>query len=507
MSRMSEAGTDRNGRTSGPLPPRAAGALVFLAAAAVLVLEIAAIRLIAPYVGVTLETNTAVIGTALAAIAFGAWTGGQVADRIDPARLLGPVLVGGGALTMLTLPAVRWVGAATQGTPGVSVVLLIAMVAVFPPAALLSAVTPMVIKLQLTHLGRTGTVVGRLSGIGTLGAITATFLTGFVLLAAFSTSVILLGTGCLMILTGLAGAWQRRRDIPLARPGAVAVLPLVPLLVVLAPAPCDVETAYHCARVQADPARPAGRVLWLDSLQHSYVDLDDPRYLQFAYIRALASVADVMRSPGSPVAALHVGGGGFTMPRYLAATRPGSREKVLEIDKGVVDLGRERLGVSGIPNLTVRIGDARVGLAGEPAATYDLVIGDAFGGIAVPWHLTTRQTVEQVGRVLRGDGIYAVNVIDWPPDRFARAELATLRSVFGQVAVAASAATLAGFEGGNHVLLASREPLPLDRIEAALLQREPTWRILDPAATAAFAGAAQILTDDHAPVDQLITVR
>jgi spermidine synthase len=397
------------------------------------------------------------------------------------------------------------VGAATQGTPGVSVVLLIAMVAVFPPAALLSAVTPMVIKLQLTHLGQTGTVVGRLSGIGTLGAITATFLTGFVLLAAFPTSVILLATGCLMVATGIAAAWHRRRDIPLARPGVLAVLPVVPLLVVLAPNPCDVETAYHCARVEDDPARPSGRLLWLDSLPHSYVDLADPRYLQFAYIRALAAVADAMGTPGRPVAALHVGGGGFTMPRYLAATRPGSREKVLEIDQGVVALGRDRLGVAAIPNLTVLIGDARVGLAGEPSASYDLVIGDAFGGIAVPWHLTTRQTAEQIDRVLHGGGIYAVNVIDFPPDRFARAELATLRSVFGHVALAAGSGTLAGVEGGNHVLLASREPLPLDRIEAGLQQREPTWRVLDPVATAAFAGAAEVLTDDYAPVDQLIT--
>ena len=494
------------------LPNAFAAVIVFVAAAAVLVLETLALRLIAPYVGVTLQTNTAVIGAALLAIAAGAWSGGRAADRVaDPARLIGPMLLAGAALTLLTLPAVRYVGEATRDTGDASATLVLAMAAVILPAGLLSAVAPVVAKLQLRDLHQTGTIVGKLSGIGTLGGIVATFATGFVLVAAFSTSTILIGTAVVVATVGaLVLGYERQRTgrwgggtWPL--PGAAAaLLPVALLLVVVAPNPCQQETEYHCAKVVADPDRPGGRTLELDTLRHSYVDLADPAYLEFDYTKAIASVADAIRPAGAPVQALHIGGGGFTMPRYLAATRPGTRSAVLEIDGGVVALGRRELGVDAIPGLTIRVGDARTGLQQQPRDRFDLVVGDAFGGLAVPWHLTTREVAEQVRDVLTGDGVYAVNVIDYQPDRFARAEAATLRSVFGHVALLGAPVTVAGEGGGNHILVASRQPLPLADIQRRLAQRNP-WLVADERTTAAFAGRAEVLTDGHAPVDQLIT--
>lgn len=510
---MQEASTPSTPPSAPPAPARSAlpggfaAFIVFVSAAAVLVLEILALRLIAPYVGVTLQTNTAVIGAALMAIAVGAWTGGRVADRTDPGRLLGPILLVGAALTLLTLPIVRFTGEATRGSGDASATLLLAMVAVVAPAALLSTVTPMVAKLQLHDLEQTGSVVGRLSGIGTLGAIVATFSTGFILVAAFPTSAILLGTGAVVGATGAAAVWLRwralREKLPLPV-SAVALLPVALLLVVVSPNPCQSETRYHCARVVADPQRPGGRTLELDTLRHSYVDLGDPRYLEFDYTRAIAAVADAIRPAGEPIRALHIGGGGFTMPRYLAATRPGTRSTVLEIDDGVVELGRQRLDVDRIPDLTVRVGDARTGLAEQPPGAYDLVIGDAFGGMAVPWHLTTRQVAERVRDTLTPDGVYAVNVIDYQPDNFARAEIATLRAVFPYVTMIAAPSTLAGQTGGNHIIVASRAPLPKAGIAEGLAQRG-SWLLADEQATADYAGSAPVLTDDRAPVDQLVT--
>ena len=233
-------------------------------------------------------------------------------------------------------------------------------------------------------------------------------------------------------------------------------------------------------------------------------DRVDPLYLEFDYTRAVAAVADAIRPAGRAVTALHIGGGGFTMPGYLAASRPGTRSTVLEIDGEVVELGRQRLAVDGIPDLTIRVGDARTGLTEQPPGAYDLVIGDAFGGMAVPWHLTTREVAEQIRDALAPDGVYAVNVIDYQPDRFARAEIATLRAVFDHVTMIASPATLAGEAGGNHIIVASRRPLPQAGIVAGLAQRGP-WLLADEAATARFAGSARVLTDDRAPVDQLVT--
>ena len=499
------------------MPRGVAAVTVFVSSGSVLVLEILALRLIAPYVGVTLQTNTAVIGMALGAIALGVWTGGRLADVVDPRRVLPPLVVLAGGLTLLTLPVVRFAGAALGGADPTAVVLLAAC-AVFAPALLLSAVTPMVVKLQLADLRRTGEIVGWLSGVGTLGAIVATFATGFVLVAALPSSVIVLGLGGLLIAGGAELWWLLRpagrsaREHPGGRRpggGGLAALALVAVLgaglTVFAPQPCDVETAYHCAAVAADPGRPSGRELHLDTLRHSYVDVRDPTYLEFSYIQGIASVVDVLRPPGQPVRALHLGGGGMTLPRYLSATRPGSRSVVLEVDGGVVDLVRDALPPRPTADIRVRVGDARVLVRDEPTGSYDLVVGDAFGGIAVPWHLTTGAMVEQVQRLLAPDGVYAANVIDQPPAAFLRAELATLRRVFAHVVVLAPPAYLAGRDGGNFVVVAADRPLALDALLARLRARGTGYAALAGAALDRFIGDAPVLTDDYAPVDQLIT--
>src|SRR3712207_6422753 len=192
------------------LPGWVAAAITFLCSGAVLVMEIVGLRLIAPYVGVTLQTSTAVIGYALLAIAVGAWTGGAVADRTDPRRLIAPLMVAGGALVVAVLPLVRFTGSLLSG-PDAGAVLLLGAVTIIAPAALLSAVPPMVVKLQLSNLDETGAVVGRLSGIGTLGGIAATFITGFVLIAILPSSVILVATGAVTVLAGVAVAVFLRR--------------------------------------------------------------------------------------------------------------------------------------------------------------------------------------------------------------------------------------------------------------------------------------------------------
>ncbi|TFV92463.1 spermidine synthase [Blastococcus sp. CT_GayMR20] len=491
-----------------PLPTWVAATVTFLCSGAVLVLEIVGLRLIAPYVGVTLQTSTAIIGFALAAIALGAWTGGATADRTDPRRLLAPLMVAGGALVVAVLPLVRFTGSLLSGADAGGV-LLLAAVAVVVPAALLSAVPPMVVKLQLATLSETGAVVGRLSGIGTLGGIAATFVTGFLLIAILPSSVILVGTGGLTVVAGIAvGVLLRRRTAGGAGrvpPGLLVLAVAGAGLAAVAPTPCEQETAYHCARVVADPERGSGRVLLLDTLRHSYVDLADPTHLEFEYVRAIAAVTDVVAPAGEPLSALHVGGGGLTLPRYLAEVRPGTESLVIEVDPGVVAIDREQLELETSDRLRVRVADGRVGLADEPPGGRDLVVGDAFGGLSVPWQLTTREALELVDDALADDGVYAVNLIDHPPLGFVRAELATMRAVFPHVALLARIPVLAGEDGGNLVAVASRQPLPTEAIAEALTDRDLVWRVAEGDALADFVGDADVLTDDHAPVDQLLT--
>ncbi|MCM0675000.1 fused MFS/spermidine synthase [Micromonospora phytophila] len=496
--------------TARALPNGLAAFLVFFSSGAVLVLETVALRLVGPYVGVTLQVTSSVIGIALAAIAYGAWSGGWLADRRDPRTLLAPALVLAGIATAVTLPVVRYAGEVLRGGAASAILLLVAL-AVFVPAALLAAVTPLVVKLQLADLRRTGQVVGRLSGIGTLGGITATLATGFVLVAALPSTVILLALAVALGLTGLAlGVWLRRQDRaelpgPARAKAALAVLGLVGAgLTTVAPNPCDVETAYHCARVEGDAGRVSGRTLLLNSAQHSYVDLDDPTHLEYAYTKWIGAVADVIAPPGRRLDALHLGGGGFTVPRYLTATRPGTDNVVFEIDGGLVELSERSLGVRQGPDLRAVVGDARMLVAGEAADSRDLVVGDAFGHLVVPWHLSTREMAAEVRRVTRPGGVYVQNVIDYPPLRFIRSELATVAAEFRHVALIAPPAALAGEQGANFLIVASDAPLPLDAVRGRLAEVGQGVSMLAGADLTGFVGEALVLTDDFAPVDQLL---
>ena len=477
---------------------------MFCTSAAVLVLEILAGRLLAPYVGVTLETYTGIIGVVLAGISLGTWAGGRMADRIDPRRSLGPLLMVGGALALCTIPLIRLFGAAGLGSGPVAVVLL-SLVGFFAPAAVLSAVSPTVVKLQLHDLGETGSVVGRLSALGTAGAIVGTFVTGFVLVSAFPTRPLVLGVGALLVLAGLLIWWRLRRAGGPSPAGPLAVALVAASLTAVVQNPCDYESAYFCASVVEDLEPCGGLTLYLDTLRHSCVHLDDPTALDFSYAQILSDVLTTVGDASSPIDALHIGGGGFTMPRYIEAVRPGSDSVVLELDPTLVRIAEEELGLERSDGLRVRIGDARLSLRDQPQDTYDLVIGDAFGGQAVPWHLTTREFVAQVKATMTSEGVYAVNLIDYPPLGFARAEAATLAAVFANVAVIAPQARIDRTDGGNFVLVASDAPLDVEGIAEANTARGDDDIVATDEQLQRFIGDAPVLTDDYAPVDQLLT--
>ncbi|WP_226966942.1 fused MFS/spermidine synthase [Streptomyces phaeolivaceus] len=478
--------------------------LVFGASAAVLVVEIVALRLLAPYLGLTLETSTMVIGIALTAIAVGSWLGGRVADQVDPRRLLGPSLGVSGAVVALTPAVLR-----TSAEWAPALLLLIASLTILVPGALLSAVTPIVTKLRLTSLAETGTVVGRLSGVGTAGAIVGTVLTGFVLVSRLPVSGILIGLGALLVAGSALVEWRTRGWR--GTPALALVVVAGGLGTVVAPGACDAETRYHCARIVTDPDRKSGRTLVLDGLWHSYVDLDDPTFLEFTYIRAIASVVDTAFPEGESLDAHHVGGGGLTLPRYLAATRPGTRSLVSEIDGGVVRIDRERLGLTSEAGIDVRVEDGRLGLRRLDDDSRDLVVGDAFGGVSVPWHLTTAEAMTDVRRVLDEDGVYVANLIDHGGLDFARAEVATLGETFEHVALVGAPVDLglgpdpdATPVGGNLVVIASDRAVDPRAAQEALDARHTGWRIATGDDLTSWIGDARPLTDDYAPVDQLL---
>lgn len=486
--------------THATIAPAVAAALAFLASGAVLVLEILAVRLLAPYVGLTLETTTSIIGAALAGIAAGAALGGWFADRTDARRLLAWLLIGGGLLSLLIVPLVRALGPGARSGGDVAA-LGVTLIALVPAATVLSAVTPTIARLRLHDLSASGTIVGGISAWATAGALVGTFSAGFVLVPLMPVSSAVLAIGILLVLTGaLLGV-----RMGLLGPTAATIAALGTLafgaLTLMSDSPCDTETTYHCARVELDPARASGRYLLLDEVRHSYVDLANPTHLEFPYTRWIADAIDATMPPRAPLDVVAVGGGGFTLPRWIAATRPGSRSRVLEVDGGVVDVARERLGLRTSPGLRVTVGDARMTMRRQSSASADVVIGDAFGTLSVPWHLATTEWAAEVRRVLRPGGLYALNVIDFRPLELLRAEAATLLDGFADVRLV----TLPGSDlhpgGGNAVLLASDRPLPRGAGSGA-----DGAITLDRAAVVRFVAGARALRDDFAPADQLLTV-
>lgn len=490
-----------DGSTGSPrshaLPNGLAVALVTVTSGSVLVLEILAGRLLAPYVGVNLETYTAIIGTILAGIAIGAWAGGVAADRYDPNRLIPLFLTFGGALAIASIPIVRLLG----GDPGPDgdsrSSIILALWAFGPSAAVLSAVPPAVVKLQLRDLARTGAVVGRLSAWGTAGAIAGTFLAGYVLVAFAAVTTLIVAVGGLLALTGVA-MWLANRLVDatmMLSASGVALLGLAGVAVT--DTPCDVQTAYYCLSIVDDPDDESGRILVLDDLRHSYVDPDDPTRLEFWYTRRIADAIDT-QTPAPDIDVVAIGGGALTLPRWLATTRPDTDQTVLEIDPELIDVVEDEFG---LPPVEIVTGDGRQAIRRMADDSADVVVGDAFGSRSVPWHLTTEEFLADVDRVLRDDGFYVVNVIDGGDQSFLRAEAATLLTTFDRVAVIRSAGVVDGAIA-NSVILAGDASLDIDAWDEARRADGDDGELVDD--LDAWIGDAMILTDDFAPVDQLI---
>ncbi|WP_326558243.1 spermidine synthase [Micromonospora sp. NBC_01796] len=245
-----------------------------------------------------------------------------------------------------------------------------------------------------------------------------------------------------------------------------------------------------------DRVRPNGRILLVDGVPQSYVDLVDPTYLHFDYVRRMASVVDAAAARGAALRVLHLGGGGLTLPRYVAATRPDSVQVVVERDAALVDLVRRELPLPA-GDLRVRVADARAALEAEDDGRFDLVLADVYQAAQMPEHVASAEFAAQAARVLRPDGIYLVNLTDLPLLAFSRVQASTLRVAFADVAVIASRAMLRGRRYGNVVLAAAREPdrLPVARLVSLAARDRVPGGVLHGASLDRFVAGTRPATD------------
>jgi spermidine synthase len=262
--------------------------------------------------------------------------------------------------------------------------------------------------------------------------------------------------------------------------------------------PGPVAVGGGTAELLGDADRDGSWVLMVDGTPQSHVDLEDPTHLEFEYVRRMGHVLDLAAAPGAPLDVLHLGGGALTLPRYVATTRPGSRQRVVEIDQALTDLVREYLPLPRNARIRVRAEDARTALATLHPASADVVVTDVFAGARTPAHLTTVEFAREVARVLRPGGLYAANVADGPPLRFARGQVATLRQVFGSVCLLAEPGTMRGRRFGNLVAVASDGDLPLAGLTRACARDPMPSRVVDGEDLVRFAGRTPPVTDADA---------
>ena len=490
-----------------------ASLVVFVASFCTLVLEIVAGRVLAPYVGVSLYTWTSIIGVVLAGISGGAWAGGRLADRRPAESTLAWLLLASGIAAMLIAPATALL-AGEHGlltTANLAMTLLARVVALsfllfFVPSFLLGMISPVAVRLAVRDVATTGSVVGRISAVSTLGSIAGTFVTGFYLVAQFGTRTTILGVGAALIGSALI-LFARRTGIvvvavvigvfalvtafrPLPPPFQNALLPASETGIIHAE-----ESQYYAIRVQRTVRHDTGapiHALHLDQLVHSYSDRADPSFLEYGYLRIFDDVARQSRASRL----LFIGGGGYTLPRKIEHDDPRMRIDVVEIDPAVTRIAQRFFGVPRTTRIRTRNEDARW-FTMRGGGPYDVAFLDAFNDLSVPYHLTTREYALGLRGLLSPRGIVAVNVIDhFEKGRFLASYLRTLQSAFPHVALVMETAEAMKRGRSTFVVLASNAPLPALSGTYTL----PGHDLRDYLARR----NAIVLTDDYAPVDQMM---
>ncbi|WP_370152511.1 fused MFS/spermidine synthase [Ferrovibrio sp.] len=493
------------------------GLTLFLTSAAALVVEIVAGRMLAPYVGMSLYTWTAVIAVVLAGLSVGHWIGGRLAaPQIAAATALRGIaaalalagLTAAGAGPLLRLLA-AWLG--ESGTPPLLLIVLLAGGVFLLPSLFVGVVSPVLTKLAIDDMPQQqGPVIGRMFALGAAGSILGTLAAGYLFISWIGSAGTLLAVAALYLAFAVL-FWLRGRKSFVAAP-VIGLMVLASFGLARQPgfaAPCLAESDYYCIRV-VDFAPQSGRpsaAMVLDHLAHSINDRDDPTLLYSPYLDFVARRTEA-RLQGRPPKAYFIGGGAFTLPRAWAARFPAADLTVAEIDPAVTRVAADAMWLDvAAPALRIIHADARSTLAGLPAGQrFDLILGDAFHDFSIPPHLVTREFHQLLLRRLAPGGAYAINVIDQSEDpRFTFALVKTMQQDFPVVEVWLDDESRRRGGRVTFVVLGLTEASPAPVMRAT----EPfprIWLRWPPADLAAriTADGLPVLTDDFAPVDRLM---
>jgi len=477
-----------------------------------MVIEICAYRLLAPFFGNSVYTWTALIGVILIAFSAGGYLGGYLSDRKMALDLLGWLLAGSAVLTFF-IPAFHTVFAASLSAQGlIAGPVMISLLLFAIPGILLGAVSPAAVRfysltLKDTHVGA---AAGTISMLGSLGSFVGTFLSGFFLLSTFGVRSIFFGTATILLLLAIAAFLLAKNLLKQQAPVIMSGIFAFSMSWMTTPKPkpgviFEHESFYHHIEVSEQTAgKVKRRVLQLDSTMEGGMDSNTgDLILPYQEYWKLA----LLREPAKVSSALFIGAGAFGMPENVSRDFPEAGVDVVEIDPQVIEVGRKFFKLDEFPHVNAHAGDARRFLLQNGGKKWDLIFGDAYNGIRqIPPHLATREFYQQIADHLEPQGVFIMNLIaaiTGPKSELTSGMLATVRKVFPHVEVFS-----VGYrrdETQNVILMASREdlkPLIVDRYVTPGSWQERLIRTHIPAGTV--ARSEYVFTDDHNPVDAII---
>ena len=494
--------------------------ITFIASFCILVIEIVAGRILAPFVGVSLYTWTSIIGVVLAGISLGAFLGGKIADRFPEKKTLGWLLLFSGMATLSISPVTNIVAGYSFPTTLMLRILIVTTLTFFIPSCILGMISPVVVKLVIRSVEKVGDIVGKIYAISTFGSILGTFAAGFFLISWMGTRQILLLMGTILILTSLAwGSMIRTRRTAL-------VLVLAPSFLIWGtydfayrpPLTADTsyykESDYYTIKVK-DAVKQEGKTklkaLVLDNLLHSYVNTIDPLHIEYKYEKIYAEVLRWKFAKDAAFRSLTIGGGGYTFPRFMEAYYPNARLDVVEIDPEVTKVVYSRLGLPKDTKIRSFNTDGRWFVM-NCKDKYDVIFIDAYNDLSIPYHLTTREFAGLLKDLLNPGGIVMTNIIDnFQKGAFLPSYMRTLGEVFGErnVHLISISPQFAKTRISTFVVLTGKGETDIRSFESSL-KNSPDGNVISAVVPEKVADRflsnsySVVLRDDYAPVDNLI---
>jgi spermidine synthase len=493
------------------------GAGVFVAAAAGLVVEIVAARLIAPYIGMSLYTWTAIIAVVLGGMAAGHWSGGLLAQlpHESSLRRAGILAAAAAAFTGMTPWLIRVLGngVVALDAPYLVLIALLSLLLFFAPSLLIAVVSPVLAKLAIDLApGRRGIVIGRMFALGAAGSILGTLLAGFVFISYVGSNGTLLIVAGVMGILALHLLWfsggRRASAVLLALGVAAGGLIALRPEAVLATA-CTAESAYYCIRVidfREETGRPSALMV-LDHMGHGINDRDDATLLYSSYVELTDTLVRRRFDGRKKLRSFFIGGGAYTLPRAWAAIYPTGEHLVAEIDPMVTEVAERSMWFRDAGKLRIVHKDARFLLQSFPKQErFDVIVGDAFHDISVPQHLVTREFMAAARARLAPDGLFIMTVIDARHGpRFLASIARTATEVFPVVAIWADTQQLTAGNRLTYLVVAGNRSEPGDRLTSDTFPGRAWVRIPDESITRWWHEfSTPVLTDDLAPVDRLL---